>query len=72
MDIEKQIEEIKALFNTKKIYDECALFKMSDLQQMAVIGIIKNNTKDGTYTVDDDIEVLLNKGNVYIQDVQNG
>lgn len=66
--INKQIEEIRQLFNTKNIVDETSRIRLTDDELIDSIDVIKKNKKDGVYEISEELELRMKKGVVTLLD----
>lgn len=66
--ITTQLSNLRDKFGTQKIFNESSKEKFTENEYEAIIYIIKHERKDGTYEVNDDIVVVLEKGACHIKD----
>ncbi len=66
-----QIDSIRDRFGTKKIFNETTKESFTENEIEAIIYIIKHERKDGVYEVNDEVEVVLEKGACHIKDNSN-
>lgn len=70
-NIADQIESIKDRFGTKKVFDKTTRASLTENEVEAIISIVKRNHADGTYPINDEIIVVLEKGACHVKDNPN-
>ncbi len=67
-NIERQINELRVMFDSKRIIDETSRGVLTKPEIESIRRIIKNKDKDGCYEVFDTLIVQLKDGYCYIKD----
>jgi len=70
--IRDQIESIRDRFQTKKIFDiriDQRVLTINEIE--SIIWLIKNEHEDGSFEINDEIEICLEKGACHIKENPN-
>jgi hypothetical protein len=68
LEINKQINELRLMFDTKRIIDSTSRAKLTKEELAEIKRVINNKNIDGDYEVYDSIVVQLKNGFCYIKD----
>lgn len=67
--IEIQVESLRSMFNTKKIFNQMLNKRILTINEIeSITYVIKHEKKDGVYDVNDEVVVELEKGACHIKD----